>query len=608
MTPNIKTGWVAGMGAAVFGITLALFLQTVHFDFVNLDDVGYVPGNPHMAGGLTFGNIGWSLLSISYAACWMPLTWLSYMTDVSLFGGSPGALHAVNIVYHACNAALLFLLLRAVLGRGERAALSLLACAAGALFWALHPLRVEPVAWIASRKDVLSLFWELLALLCWVRAVRGGRAEDGGRRTEVGGRRAEDGGAGKSAWVRAAFVCFVLALLAKPTAMTFPILAGLLEFLLTRRVVLRRLSDFFYAALMGGLISAVAQRAGGATQQLAGVPLYGRVLNAIAAIGVYARDTVWPVNLAVPYPHAWPALPLFFWPALGICVALGASLAWAVWREREDGGRRTEGGERRTESSGGTVWAVGLLWVLIAVAPMLGLANFGYHSHADRFTYLPAIGLSLILTGGLLGVTRRSLAAGGACGLALLLALVLLARQSVRQTAFWKDGGALCTHTLQVTGPNVNAHRILGIYFFSMHRNLQGAIDHLRRSIELGGAEVPFCHHSMFVMTLAEAGQFEEAERHVRRMNELPEGLPKEKTVCSLLAYGAIALYKGELATARQHLARVLEIAPELSDAHYLLGKLALKEGRRDEAIREWRLALDNDKIRFGFLKEEMGK
>jgi hypothetical protein len=532
------------------------------------------------------------------------------MTDVALFGKHPSAFHVVNTVYHACNATLLFLLLWLVLknatgsapfmftrkhqrvtASSKRTVFNLLACAAGALFWAVHPLRVEPVAWIASRKDVLSLFWELLALLCWVRAVERNVHESSSQRSLP--------------WAGASFTCFVLALLAKSTAMSFPLLAVLLEYLLTRRVQLRRLAPFLCVALVGAVISAIAQQAGGGTVALAKVPPYGRVLNAIASIGVYVRDTVWPTGLAVPYPHTWPALPLFFWPALGLCLFLGMIVLGTVgltfftsaqvWLRRTSIVRYFP------------ILAVGLLWFLFSVAPMLGLVAFGYHSHADRFTYLPSIGFSLLLTGALITcLNRRSLAVRRLSWLTVLACLVLLARQTIRQTGYWKDGETLFTRTLQVTGENDIAHLVLGLHHFRTHTHLDMAIHHLGRYIEMTTLNVSFFHQTLYVLLLSETGQFSEAERQIRLLNERPEGLAKEKTVSSLLAYSAIALDKGDLELARQHLDEVLENSPALPEAHYLLGRLALKQGQQSVAEREWRLVLASSTL-YDFLRTKTG-
>lgn len=613
------------LGFALFVAALSPYCQTTDFDFVNLDDLGYVKGNPNMLGGLTLSNIGWAFTSIKYAGCWMPLTWLSFMTDVSLFGMKPGPIHVVNAVYHACNTVLLFALLAVLLARckwtpDERAIQPgvLLASALTALFWALHPLRVEPVAWIASRKDVLSLFWELIALILWVVHVTVPHAEARSRPARVR--------------VILCFLSFAFALMAKPTAMTFPVLAALLEFLLTRRIVWKRLMDFVLVAFLAALLSAAAQTAGGATQPLAHVPFHGRLFNAIAALGTYARDTVWPVQLAVPYPHRWPEFPDFFFPALTVCFAFCLIAFFVVIRLVRSGEftlllssiripwvqsvlRSFHPGSMSQDPSrawlprhqGDVFFLVSLLWVLVAIAPMLGFANFGYHSHADRFTYLPAIGLSLWFAFVLVVFIHRFPYTGPMLGPACLLVIVtLMAQQSVIQVGFWKNGATLFPHTLAVTGENVIAHRCLAICKFREHTDLSGAIYHMGRAIEMGGREVLFCHHAMYVLMLAEAGRFSEAESHARFLNEIDDdGTRKDKVVSSLLAYCAIALYKNDLESAHQHLSRLFQMAPQLEDAHYLAGLLAMKESRFADAERAWRFVYEKD-WRFGFLESRL--
>jgi len=614
-----KNRLVLATGAGFFIITCALFLKTARYDFVDLDDGPYVFANAHVQQGLNLHNIAWAFTSMRDAGCWMPLTWLSYMTDSLLFGTAPGVFHAVNVVYHACNAALFFLLLWVLFVRqpfttvdGKKQTFSVkpsvcawAACVCGALFWAVHPLRVEPVAWVSGRKDVLSTFWELLALLCWVESIGWRSANKSlGRWTSP------------ETWQRMALICFSLALLAKPTAMTFPVLAALLEIMLTRQLHAHRFIDYAYIGLAGCLMAMVSQRSGGATMELTSVPLQGRLLNAIASIGLYARDTVHPAALAIPYLHAWPLHPVFLGQGLVICALAGILLAGLIFKEGRHIGicfgqrwhslHRLLGNQEQAASNQfvSRFLLAGLLWIVVAITPMLGFSSFGYHSHADRFTYIPAMGLSIILTGGLLAVTRRFCVAGVLSSCGLLVALVCLARASSQQMTYWENDETLFTHTLQITGDtNKVAHQQLGIYYFRKHDDLATAVSHFGKAIDLDGKRVPSHFHALYAIMLAEAGQLQKAQFQTRLAEQKQlKGNLFQQAEC-FTAHGAILLADGNSASARDYLNWAVVIAPQDADAHYVLGNVALKTGNIEEATQEWRKALEDPDRRYEFLR-----
>jgi hypothetical protein len=618
--------------AAVFLLTLLPFLQASRFDFINLDDYLYIFYNKRLAEGLTAANIGWAFTSCEYGAIWMPLTWLSYMAESRLFGTAPGVFHTGNLLLHAANAGLLFVLVRMLLqrlarasgGRPGRAAIQA-AAAAAALFWSLHPLRVEPAVWIASRKDVLSLFWELAALVFWLKGCPSGRPPDGpgadGEEDAPGAARGADGFAALSVF------CFALACMAKPAAMTFPVLAGLLEYLATRRVRFGRLLvPCVIAAAVGG-VAGYSQHAGGATSVLAAVPFVGRVANAIAAVGWYCFKTAVPTGLALPYLHQWPALPRFFVSGLAICAAYGLLLAgcataawrrdppWPEWDRHVPKGcaaglrrvfsrmpfRGVDGGENGSGDAAvpvsaerGRVVFTGLAWFLAAVAPMLGLANFGYHSHADRFTYLPAAGFSIPLGYFLAGGLRRGGGAARACRRGAAAALAALACLSWRQARLWRSDETLFAHTLEVTGENFLAHRNLGIYAYSRRQDHETAIRHLSASLKLS-KERNFGQRSLYVLILAEAGRLDEAKAEARVLSEWVDAELGKKELSTFIAYSAIAYHEGDKELARRHAEYVYARANDHPDANYLLGLMACDEERLEEAAAHWKRANASD-------------
>ncbi len=432
-----------GLAVLLFAVTFAVFAGALGNEFVAYDDDRYVTDNPFVLRGLTAETLVGAFREVREGN-WHPLTWLSHALDVSLFGLDPRGHHAVGVGLHALNAALVFLLLQVSTGRAG-AALAVTA------LWALHPLRVESVAWVAERKDVLSGALGLGALLAYVRWCRG---------------------AGRAA-LALAVALFVLGLLAKPMLVTLPVLLVLLDRWPLerggeqRRLVWRDKLPFLGCAAVVALVTLLTQSAQGATASLETLPPGPRVANALAALGTYVRQTFLPVGLAPLVPHpvisgASQLLPTLVSGAL--VVGLG-SLAWA-WRRRAP-------------------WlAVGLAWYVVALLPVLGLVQVGLQAHADRYTYLPSIGLTLALVWSLraLPVPRAALLG------AATLAAALLGALSWRQVARWQDTITLFEHTLAVTDRNPVALRLLGNAYLERGRpgDLERAIARYEAELALG--------------------------------------------------------------------------------------------------------------------------
>ena len=630
---NKRGLWLA---AAIFLITVLPYLQTGGFDFVNFDDQSYIHIAP-VAKGLSWGNLKWAFCTFDYQAIWMPATWFSYMLDVSLLGGGAGEHHWVNAALHAANAGLVFVLLWLVLAEtGWRGALKssgpnrmLLAAAFGALFWSLHPLRVEPVAWIASRKDVLSLFWELLALILWLKALGAGEGSRGGAEAQgesAGACVKGDEGLRPAVFRGLSIFCFAIACLSKPAAMTFPVLAALLEVLVRGKVLWRRLFVPAEMALVCGAIAAYSQGAGGAKVMLNDVTLWGRLLNAVAALGFYCWKTVWPTDLMVPYLHAWPALPAFLWPGLAICAGYAAVLLWsvrAVWPGLAEqvppkAGIAAPISDLRPPIADMTRTVfVGLAWFLVAVAPTLGLANFGFHSHADRFTYLPGIGFALLVAVGvaaLFGCGRRVGLAAAGVGAA---ALVTLGVASWRQASVWRDDPTLFNHTLAVSKDNYFAKKLLGTYNYGYSHDCPKAVayfDEAFRENREGSRETQL----WYILALAESGAISRAKAEAHDLNEYRERLVAEAVsrgeklgpggtptggTDTYLASAMIAYCEGDKELAREHAETVLGYNHEDESAHYILGLIARDGGHLQEAIKHWKISADNGLTVFrGFL------
>lgn len=434
----------------LFGATLLLYARTATFPFIEYDDPGYVRDNPHLARGLTGETVRWAFTSAGYQYNWHPLTWISHALDVQLFGLDAGRQHLVNACLHALNAALLFLALRALTGRAWPSAL------AAALF-ALHPLRVESVAWIAQRKDVLAGTFFCLTLLAYARHARAPSPA-------------------RMACVALSLAC---GLMCKPTLVTLPCLLLLLDFwplargssgATPRALALEKL-PLFALSLASIALTLAAQGAGGALR--VSIAFSERLANAALGYLVYVRQAFLPQGLAVLYPHPALAEPPRSQLLPGAAAALAlALLTFGAWRERR----------RRPWLLVGWCWFLGLL------VPMIGLVQVGNQAHADRYAYLALIGLELALAWSAAElVGRRAARVAPALFAPILVALLALALVSQRQLGFWRDSETLFTRALAVTEGNFVAHNNLGLVLGAKdgERDLQQALVHFEAAAAL---------------------------------------------------------------------------------------------------------------------------
>ncbi len=426
----------------LLAITALVYAPVHHHDFVNYDDPLYVEDNPHVQQGLTWDGIAWAFTT-GHASNWHPLTWLSHMLDIELYGLDPGDHHVTNLMLHLAATLALLLALARLSGRFD---LSLLVAA----LFALHPAHVESVAWISERKDVLSgLFF---GLTLWAYAAYVERPSTRRYLTLT--------------------TAFALGLLSKPMLVTLPFVLLLLDIWPLHRVPLpqrkgdavsawQRLRALFTARplwwekaplfLMVAISSAVTyrvQQAGGAVSDLEQLPFLARLANSAVALAAYVGKLLWPIDLGVLYPH--PGLPSVA-ALLASLVVLGG-LTFAAWRL---GGRDP-------------FVLVGLLWFAGMLVPVLGLVQVGVQAMADRYTYLPYTGLFLLLVWGadafLAARPAQSKALGqrlatAAVGL-VLISLIVLTWHQVRR---WQTSLTLFEHTLDVTGPNHHMQNIVGI-------------------------------------------------------------------------------------------------------------------------------------------------
>lgn len=432
-------------------LTCAVFGRAVAFPFVNFDDNTYLYDNPFIARGLSLEAVGWALTT-TRGGIWHPLTWLSHLLDVELFGLRPWGHHLVNVLLHAVNAGLLFTVLRGFTGARWRSWL------VAALF-AIHPLRVQSVVWASERKDLLSALLGLTALWLYQRHVR--RPSPGGR--------------------LALAAVFALGLAAKPMLVTLPALLLLLDWWPLGRfaasaapgrgsagraaALLREKVPLIAIAALFGLIALHAQRSIGALMDLDAYPTAGRVTNALVAAAVYVGKMLVPVNLAVFYPQ--PAGGAGWLAAAGAIALLAAVTAAAALSSR-----------RRPHLLAG--W----LWFLAALLPVSGLIQVGHQALADRYTYFPLIGLTVAAVWGLAEASSRRPPLRAVLVAAATAVLAALAAASWREVGHWRDSEHLMRRALAVTRDNYTAHNNLATALMAQAR-YDEAIPHLEATLRI---------------------------------------------------------------------------------------------------------------------------
>ena len=416
-------------------VTLAVYWPAHGFKFVAYDDDNYVYENPTVLAGLTWNGVEWAFVD-RQANNWHPLTWLSHMLDAQIFGLHAGGPHMVNVAFHCANAVLLFLLLQTLTRRGPDASTQ------NNFFWrnlfvaslfALHPLRVESVAWISERKDVLSGCFGLLALLCYARYAISAAPPKA------------------SLSYRLALVFFTCSLLSKPTLVTLPLVMLLLDYWPLQRLnasTLRRSLiekwPFFLLSTMFCIITLVAQRPGLSGQHLG---FFTRLESIAVNYSDYIGILLWPQKLSFLYLQPDTIALERFLPAVG--ALFGLSLAAWILRKRCP------------------AFLVGWLWFLIVLLPMCGIVSLARLSIADRYTYLASIGFYLMLTWWLADMKLFSSRAGKSllAGVAVVV-LAVCAVMSSRQLEYWQNSQTLFEHALKVDPNNYVATQNLHIYLF----------------------------------------------------------------------------------------------------------------------------------------------
>jgi tetratricopeptide (TPR) repeat protein len=530
---NIST--ILGICLGLALITWMAFGQTLGHEFINYDDPEYVFENPQISQGLTLHGITWAF-SHSHAHNWHPLTTLTHMLDCQLYGLKASGHHFTNVVLHTLAVVLLFLVLGKMTG-------ALWPSAFVAAIFAIHPLGAESVAWIAERKDVLSGVFFMLTLAAYLRYVR--------KRSFV-------------SYLLVALV-FALGLMSKPMLVTLPFVLLLLDYWPLRRfaaqasqknnvkplhwwerqsipwkLVWEKIPLLVLAVISCGIALVLQAKA---LSPIAIVPLWVRVYNALVSYVVYIWQLLWPTRLAVFYPY--PSGRLSIWvPAFAIAVLFAVTYsAWALRKQRP-------------------YLITGWLWYLIMLVPVIGLVQVGTQARADRYTYLPQIGLYVAATWVVMDLSASWRHRRQILSILATAVVILLTWRARIQTSYWKNSESIWTRTLAVTSNNAFAHRSLG-YLLLKNGQLDDAISHLQEALKI--------------------------------WPDFSQGRSSPGNARVHYNLAAAFFKKGRVGEAISHYQIALQLRPDYADVHDRLASLLWQEGQIDQAIENWQKTLSTD-------------
>jgi protein O-mannosyl-transferase len=516
--------------------TVAVYAQVGGFDFVNYDDNLYVFQNEHVQAGLTPGSVKWALTA-PVVGNWIPVTLLSHLLDVQLFGMSSGMHHLVNVLFHTLSAVLLFVLLRRATGGPGVSAFV-------AFVFALHPLHVESVAWVSERKDVLSVFFWFLALYGYVRYT-------------------ERPSSGRDLGVA---VPFCLGLMSKPMIVTFPFTLLLLDTWPLRRAqwpkTFAEKLPLIALSVCASAVTYVVQRSAGA---LEAVPLATRTANVFISYVTYIGQMFWPARLACYYPY--PQSIQASHAAVAFAVVLAVSvLAILAWRERP-------------------YLAVGWFWYLGTLVPVIGLVQVGEAAHADRYMYIPMVGLLLMLAWGAADVVKKWPRTKPAIATAAVVSCAACMALAWKQTAHWQNSETLFQHAIEVTQDNWLAEYDLGIYLNTMGRSAD-AIHHFEAALRMKPNDARV--QDSLGSSLARLGDCAAAVPHF-------EAAIRAKPDLANASYnlGYCLATSANDAAAIPYFEAAIRAQPGFADAHFRLAmSLSKIPGRAPDAIREYEAVL----------------
>ncbi len=594
------------LAALLLLVTIVVYWPATSYEFVNYDDHLHVTRNLQVQSGLTWEGMGWAFLN-PVNCNWHPLTVWSHMLDCQLFGLRPWGHHLTSVLLHAVNAMLVFALLQQMTGARWRSLL------VAALF-SLHPLRVESVAWVAERKDVLSGCFGLLALIFYARYAEGQRQQAEGRGPRSLFNLPSPG------FYLLSLLLYALGLMSKPMLVTWPFLLLLLDYWPLRRFSLPspRPSDppelrrsaapllrlvwekipFFALAVATSVVTFLMQKHEGAVAVGGNLPLGERSGNALISYCRYLGKMFWPTDLAVFYPHPG------HWPLAQVVLAgglmLGISALLLAWRRRYP------------------CLLMGWLWFVGTLVPVIGLVQVGDQAMADRYTYLPSLGVLILTACGACELTRRWRHPARVLGVASAMAVILCVALTRQQLGHWKNSEALFRHALEVTDHNYLAHNNLGLALVGKGQTSE-AIRQFQEALRFN-PDFAAAHCGLGAIFM-EAGQFDEAISRYRtaiRLNphsaeavynlgvalyskgEIDEAISQYREAIRLNPNDALArnsigvalAKRGETDEAIRQFQEALRLKPNETDAHYNLANALVRKGQMDEAISQYEEAL----------------
>ncbi len=481
-----RTVWVAALLAVA---TIALYARVYDHAFINFDDPGYVSSNAHVKAGLSTENIMWAF-STGAQSNWHPLTWLSLMLDANLFGAWPGGFHLTSVALHTANVVMVFLLLTRTTGAIGRSAF------VAALF-AVHPMHVESVAWVAERKDVLSAFFGLATLLAYVSYARAIRR--------------------RIAWYALVVALYVFGLLSKPMLVTLPFAMLLLDWWPLRRarpwmLVIEKL-PLIALAIVASVVTFLVQEAGGQVGSAERYPLVGRISNALVAYVRYIGKTFWPRDLAIFYPYpraAFAIAPVMGAAALLLAITIVVLILARRWR----------------------YLPAGWLWYLGMLVPVIGIVQVGRQSMADRYSYLPHIGLFILITWTFADLARHFGAKPRALAAVGVIVLLAFALRTSHQLEQWRDSKTLFTSAIAAAGENELAEHQLANEF-AREKDFDEANRHYREALRINPAYAKA--HLNYGKSLVNQRRYDEAIAELRRALEFDPKLREAQTTLDLM-------------------------------------------------------------------------
>ena len=553
-------------GLVIFALivsTCLVYWQLRDHEFTNYDDNDYVTSNPHVQEGLTREGIVWAFMT-DFAANWHPVTWLSHMADVELYGLKPAGHHLTNLFIHIANTALLFLVFR-------RMTAALWQSAAVAALFALHPLHVESVAWVAERKDVLSAFFGMLTIWAYVSYTRNPTMKT----------------------YLPVYLFFAVGLMAKPMLVTLPFVLLLLDYWPLNRMrpeqkvissrrkgetaathgsrngnllhLIREKVPLLLLALISSIVTFIAQQHGGTMQTWQAMPFVARLGNALSAYVGYIEKTLFPSHLSVFYPYAGSVLQV---QQLILYGTLVVAISLLVIR-----------GRNRFP-----YLIVGWCWFLGMLLPVIGLVQVGEQAMADRYMYMPLIGLSVMIAWGLPALAQRVRHGTRWLSVSALVIAPLLIGATWSQVGVWRDSFTLYDHAIRVTSNNWLAHNNLGTTLVNLGRKEEG-LAHYREALRIK-PDYALAHCNIGVM-LAERGDTAKAIAHYNEAIRIKSDYTDAHINLGLLLVG-----QGKIPEAVAQYSEALKASPDNALAHYNLGLAFQNEGQVDRAVEQYREAL----------------